>query len=49
MAKETLVEIEIIKNGVFVAEDEQRDIGAVEKVSADVANALVKSGHAKRK
>lgn len=46
---EKLIEIEIIKDGVFIADDEKRDAGAKEKVVAAVADVLVKSGHAKRK
>jgi hypothetical protein len=43
------VKIEILRDGVFVSENERRDTGAVETVPIKIADALVKSGHAKRK
>ena len=48
-AKADAVQIEILADGVFVAEDERRDKGDVETVATDIADSLVKSGHAKRK
>lgn len=43
------VRIEILRDGVFVAEDQPRNKGDVETVPAEIAEALVKNGHAKRK
>lgn len=43
------VQIEILRDGVFVAEDERCDAGDVATVAAEIADALVKNGHAKRK
>jgi hypothetical protein len=49
MAKKETVQIEILRDGVFVADNERQDVGAVVSVPAEIADALVKSGHAKRK
>ena len=43
------VQVEILRDGVFVAEDQRCDTGDVATVSAEIADALVKNGHAKRK
>ena len=43
------VQVEILRDGVFVAEDERRNTGDVATVHAEIADALVKNGHAKRK
>jgi len=42
------VKIRVTKDGVFIAEDERRDTGAVETVPADIAKALIGSKHAER-
>jgi preprotein translocase subunit YajC len=41
------VEIEVTRDGVFVAEDDSRDKGARVTIPADVANILIGNGHAK--
>lgn len=43
------VQIEILRDGVFVAEDQPCNKGDVETVPAAIAETLVKNGHAKRK
>jgi hypothetical protein len=47
MAKKETVEIEILRDGVFVADNDRQDVGAVVSVPAEIADALQKSGHAK--
>jgi hypothetical protein len=47
-SKQETVKIEILADGVFVAEDEPRNKGDVETVPTAIADALVKNGHAKR-
>lgn len=43
------VQIEILRDGVFVADDQPCKKGDVKTVSAAIAEALVKNGHAKHK
>jgi hypothetical protein len=47
MAKD--VKIEILKDGVFIADDVRCAKGAVQNVPSEIADALVDTGHAKRK
>lgn len=42
------VKIRVTKDGVFIADDERRDTGAVETVPAEVAKSLIGSHHAER-
>lgn len=42
------VTVEILRDGVFHAEDERSDRGDKPTVSPDVANILIERGHAKR-
>ena len=42
------VKIRVTKDGVFIADNERRETGDEETVPADIAAALIESGHAKR-
>jgi hypothetical protein len=41
------IEIEVTRDGVFVADDDCRDKGARVAVPAAIANVLIETGHAK--
>lgn len=47
-AAQKCVAIEILADGVFIASGDERAKGDKTTVPADIADALVKSGHAKR-
>lgn len=40
------IELKILRDGVFVAEDVRRDKGQTAKVSPDIAKILIGNGHA---
>ena len=46
-APKKLIELVILRDGVFVAEDVRKDKGETAKASPDIAQLLIERGHAK--